>query len=82
MAELDENVPAFDAQRAIEEQKAVINALNEKIKNLESRNAASEEKIAALSATPKTIAAVPAKSAADEAYEKTLRELGITPSDR
>lgn len=82
MAELDENIPAFDAALAFEEQKKVIAALNEKIKTLESRSAASEEKIAALSATPKTIAAPPAKSAADEAYEKTLRELGITPSDR
>ena len=79
----DEGTPAPqtpDYQAAIEEQKAVIAAMNEKIKALENRTAAAEAKMTALSAAPAAPApekVAEAKSELDKAYEKVLADLGI-----
>ena len=71
-----------DISAVIEEQKAVIAAMNEKIKALENKAAANEAKITALSApaaqakpTPEQVKA--SKSELDKAYEKVLADLGI-----
>lgn len=70
-------VPNYEA--VLEEQKAVIAAMNDKIKALESRTAAAEAKMTALSAAPAPDAqkAAEAKSELDKAYEKVLADLGI-----
>ena len=69
-------VPNYEA--VLEEQKAVIAAMNEKIKALESRTAAAEAKMTALSAAPPAPEKVAeAKSELDKAYEKVLADLGI-----
>ena len=79
----DEGTPAPqtpDYQAVIEEQKAVIAAMNEKIKALETRTAAAEAKMTALSAAPPAPdaqKAADAKSELDKAYEKVLADLGI-----
>ena len=70
--------PNYEA--VLEEQKAVIAAMNDKIKALESRAAANEAKITAMAATPAAPApdkAAQAKSELDKAYEKVLADLGI-----
>ena len=84
----DEGTPAPttpDLSAVVEEQKAVITAMNEKIKALEQKAAANEAKITALSQP----AAVPApaekeltkeekaKKVLDDAYEKLMIEMGI-----
>ena len=71
-------VPNYEA--VLEEQKAVIAAMNEKIKALENRTAAAEAKITAVSAAPPAPdaqKAAEAKSELDKAYEKVLADLGI-----
>ena len=82
----DEGTPAPqtpDFSAVLEEQKAVIAAMNEKIKTLESRAAASEAKITAMAAPAAAPAAsqddkiAAAKSELDKAYEKVLADLGI-----
>lgn len=70
--------PNYEA--VLEEQKAVIAAMNDKIKALESRAAAAEAKMTALSAAPPAPdaqKAADAKSELDKAYEKVLADLGI-----
>lgn len=72
--------PDFSA--ILDEQKAVLTAMNDKIKTLESRNAALEAKITALSApaakADKKDAPEPqAKSEQEKAYEKVLADLGL-----
>lgn len=71
-----------DYAAVIEEQKAVIAALNDKVNSLEKRAGASEERIAALSnvkaaPAPSADQAAAAKSELDKAYEKVLADLGI-----
>lgn len=68
----------------IEEQKAVITAMNEKIKALEGRAASAEEKLAAMNGAKQTAAqhaaltpAQAAKEKLDKAYETLCQELGI-----
>ena len=67
----------------IEEQKAVITAMNEKIKALEGRAASAEEKLAAMNGakqtaqTPALTPAQAAKEKLDKAYETLCQELGI-----
>ena len=68
-------VPNYEA--VLEEQKAVIAAMNEKLEN---RTAAAEAKMTALSAAPAAPdaqKAAEAKSELDKAYEKVLADLGI-----
>ena len=71
--------PDFSA--VIEEQKAVIAALSEKIKNLEGRASSTEAKLTAMSApaapAPAEDKVAAAKSELDKAYDKVLMDLGI-----
>ena len=80
----DEGTPAPTTpnyEAVINEQKAILAAMNDKIKALESKNSDLDAKITALSkpaAEAKPEAKVEeAKSKLDEAYEKILAELGI-----
>ena len=84
----DEGTPAPttpDLSAVVEEQKAVIAAMNDKIKALEQKAAANEAKITALSQPAPKAAETPApltkeeqaKKVLDDAYEKLLVELGI-----
>lgn len=78
---MDESVPSYDeVMGLVREQKAVITALNDKITKLEERTGASEERIASLSSLKVKKGAVEEKTATDEAYEKVLLDLGITPT--
>ena len=78
-----ENVPCFDeVMGIIKAQNEAIVSLKEQVKTLEGRAGASEEKLAALAtsaAATKTEAAQTVKSNLDLAYEKALKDLGITP---
>ena len=76
------NAGSTDFSAILDEQKAVLTAMNDKIKSLESRNAALEAKITALSAPAakpdKKDAPEPqAKSEQEKAYEKVLADLGL-----
>lgn len=77
--------PDFSA--VLEEQKAVLTAMNDKIKTLEARNADLEAKVTALSgaaAKAEKVAAAPAapeKSEQEKAYEKVLADLGLKRGD-
>ena len=84
----DEGTPAPttpDLSAVVEEQKAVIAAMNDKIKALEAKAASNEAKITALSQPAPKAAETPApltkeeqaKKVLDDAYEKLLVELGI-----
>lgn len=84
----DEGTPAPttpDLSAVVEEQKAVIAAMNDKIKALEAKAASNEAKITALSQPAQPAKAEPApltreeqaKKTLDEAYEKLLIEMGI-----
>lgn len=83
----DEGTPAPtapDLSAVVEEQKAVIAAMNDKIKALEAKAASNEAKITALSQPAPKAEEKPvltkeeqAKATLDAAYEKLLVELGI-----
>ena len=80
--EPEPNAGSTDFSAILDEQKAVLTAMNDKIKSLESRNAALEAKITALSAPAakpdKKDAPEPqAKSEQEKAYEKVLADLGL-----
>lgn len=76
---------ATDFSALLDEQKAVITAMNDKLKALESRNADLEAKVTALSGAAAKAAAAPAapaaaaaeKSEQEKAYEKVLADLGL-----
>lgn len=80
-----ETIPPMDYSKDIEEQKAAIVALNEKIKQLESKNAAAEQKIQAMTAAPQKAAAPEpeltpeqkAKAKLDACFEDILKEFGF-----
>ena len=74
----------MDYSKDIEEQKAAIVALNEKIKQLEAKNAASEQKIQAMTSAPKTEPAPQeltpeqkAKARLDACFDDILKEFGF-----
>lgn len=81
--EPEPNAGSTDFSAILDEQKAVLTAMNDKIKSLESRNAALEAKITALSAPAAKAdkkdapAPEPAKSEQEKAYEKVLADLGL-----
>lgn len=75
-----------DFSAVLEEQKAVLTAMNDKIKTLEARNADLEAKVTALSgaaakAEKAPAPAAPEKSEQEKAYEKVLADLGLKRGD-
>ena len=80
--EPEPNAGSTDFSAILDEQKAVLTAMNDKIKSLESRNAALEAKITALSAPAakpdkKDTPEPQTKSEQEKAYEKVLADLGL-----